>query len=551
MFQKDDIEDSQTLHHCISLEDQEVNKEECGSPLPPKTKFAQKDTCERQNMIKRESQYNIFVRPVGERRGMGTIMRWFYSIRKCCYPMQINSPSSFAVDVSSQQLHIPPHDDKAYSNHLCSLERTTSWMYTSSFTTVFLSFAIVYISIITLFAFFIFLLNLFYLNHLQRECMDGWNATIAGYMNYETTFSLSWTTFSTVGYGHVSPTLNFQCIGLELLCSIEAFVGLLYVAFCGSIVFAKIVLLHSRARVTFSSILCLEYDNTKRTQSDDQNKKNQYQIHERRESYPFIEFRIVNDDANNPKRSAIFDASVQCVLITYKQIDTSTKSDISLREMGSYNSATANNANATATDAVNTTQLDFTRQSIDQDDATINNERIPVTKKHVTRLKVEPNTNPFFRRVWYVRHKLDVDSPLLTPDAKERIISNHGRWPIEFNDHNVIRESLVPFRQIVVTFSGTSIVTMEHVFAYASYIFDDIYIGWQFARVFYSLSTSDDTSTNDSSRYLDEALVHIDRTLIHDIVPQSGGGNEPIDTTADIGAVTGTNAIITGTTSTA
>jgi hypothetical protein len=233
MFQKDDIEDSQTLHHCISLEDQEVNKEECGSPLPPKTKFAQKDTCERQNMIKRESQYvrfhhmiicnvlfynscfqpmhhltnfrtlfvccshkNIFVRPVGERRGMGTIMHWFYSIRKCCYPMQINSPSSFAVDVSSQQLHIPPHDDKAYSNHLCSLERTTSWMYTSSFTTVFLSFAIVYISIITLFAFFIFLLNLFYLNHLQWECMDGWNATIAGYMNYETTFSLSWTTFS-------------------------------------------------------------------------------------------------------------------------------------------------------------------------------------------------------------------------------------------------------------------------------------------------------------------------------------------------------------------
>jgi hypothetical protein len=173
-------------------------------------------------------------------------------------------------------------------------------------------------------------------------------------------------------------------------------------------------------------------------------------------SLSFSHFLLINfQDANNPKRSAIFDASVQCVLITYKQIDTSTKSDISLREMGSYNSATANNANATATDAVNTTQLDFTRQSIDQDDATINNERIPVTKKHVTRLKVEPNTNPFFRRVWYVRHKLDVDSPLLTPDAKERIISNHGRWPIEFNDHNVIRESLVPFRQIVsIVFSS-------------------------------------------------------------------------------------------------
>ena len=50
--------------------------------------------------------------------------------------------------------------------------------------------------------------------------------------------------------------MNYGCVGLELLCALEAFFGLLYLAFCGSIMFAKIVLLHSKVWLTYYSFIC-------------------------------------------------------------------------------------------------------------------------------------------------------------------------------------------------------------------------------------------------------------------------------------------------------
>ena len=92
----------------------------------------------------------------------------------------------------------------------CSIEEITSWLYLSSFGKVLFTFAITYISFVTIFASFLFLLNWYYEYHLQRECMDGWDVAASGYVNYEATFSLSWTTFSSK-FGYMDFEVLFCC----------------------------------------------------------------------------------------------------------------------------------------------------------------------------------------------------------------------------------------------------------------------------------------------------------------------------------------------------
>lgn len=70
-------------------------------------------------------------------------------------------------------------------------------------------------------------------------------------------FSLSWSTFSTVGYGSTYPALSTEtwnatatdkfdgnrdetCSFISFICSLEAFVGVIFAGFVGAIFFAKV-----------------------------------------------------------------------------------------------------------------------------------------------------------------------------------------------------------------------------------------------------------------------------------------------------------------------
>lgn len=129
-----------------------------------------------------------------------------YTLQNCCSIRRLRSSPISSIQAtrsSPEQFYISPDTTHAkqhaalYDNHrLCSIEETTSWLYLSSFGRVLVTFAILYISFVTTFALFIFLLNLYYVNQVQRECMDGWVDDVPGYVNFEATFSLSWTTFS-------------------------------------------------------------------------------------------------------------------------------------------------------------------------------------------------------------------------------------------------------------------------------------------------------------------------------------------------------------------
>jgi hypothetical protein len=54
----------------------------------------------------------------------------------------------------------------------------------------------------------------------------------------------------------------------------------------------------------------------------------------------------------------------------------------------------------------------------------------------------------------------------------------------------------------------------------------DLCIGWGFAGLYYKSDTS--ISHARTTGYQDMFEMNVDHSLIHDIVPQLGGGNEPL-----------------------
>ena len=99
----------------------------------------------------------------------------------------------------------------------------------------------------------------------------------------------------------------------------------------------------------------------------------------------------------------------------------------------------------------------------------------PSSKQPLTsaKLSLDVNEHPFFRRVWFGRHCLDQNSPLLTPAARDKIKRNGGYWPVEWNNYWSIRENL-NFRHVLVCFSGTSNANAASVYAQKIYDLVDV-----------------------------------------------------------------------------
>ena len=102
--------------------------------------------------------------------------------------------------------------------------------------------------------------------HVNGRSFGGVNSTAAS--DFWDVYSLSWTTFSTVGYGLVYPSTsstidagsNIQhCFVVALLSSLEAFVGILFASFCLAIIVAKVTRVQSVAQVQFSDPIVIRY----------------------------------------------------------------------------------------------------------------------------------------------------------------------------------------------------------------------------------------------------------------------------------------------------
>ena len=158
------------------------------------------------------------------------------------------------------------------------------------------------------------------------------------------------------------------------------------------------------------------------------------------DSFPVAEFRIINTRANE-LGCEIIDAKVSCLVCTnHSSEPPSTEPYLS-----------NNNSRKEALDV---------SMGV--------NENVPLFQQKYHNLPCNAMSHPNFRRIWYLRHVLDGNSPLLKPEMKSKI-AQCGYWPSEHNTHEAVRNSLVHFHDIVVNFRGTSSLSNSEVFAKKRY----------------------------------------------------------------------------------
>ena len=139
-----------------------------------------------------------------------------------------------------------------------------SWTFRTSYILLFGAFGICYFGLILCFS----LLYLWVAAN-KPECITSGGVPIGSVPNsmlFSDCFHMSWTTFSTVGYGLVYPATGAEdfdvaqsCVALGVLGSFEAFMGVLYAGFCGAILFGKVLRSQNNAQVFFSDPIVIRF----------------------------------------------------------------------------------------------------------------------------------------------------------------------------------------------------------------------------------------------------------------------------------------------------
>ena len=408
-------------------------------------------------------------------------------------------------------------------------------------------------------------------------------------------YALSWTTFSTVGYGLVYPQTSTEfgnqnrCGGLKFVCSVEAFLGVLFSGLCGAVLVAKVNRIQSHAQVMFSDPIVVRYglgrfsahemDEASTVGGDDLSTDDGTGETSRRWPCPVLEFRIVNKLAHR-YGGEIMDCTLHCsASIDAANCDQSVLNAVrpqmhgrrgkhnkrknlrgqadkkhakkghmrgSSLYMGEGLSLTPDNPprpssrkqpttsnNADRESAVESVTSTSASDSEAEEAAFLNPTLVETVKKEhleviedssklvprriFSKLVVDPDTHPFFKRVWTIQIELNAECPLLSREARKLVLENGGFWPDSLNDYQSIRNSIT-FNNILISFSGTSNTNASTVFAHKVYSRNDIFVGFQFANILYRN---------------DVGALMVDKALINDCLEQYGGGAEPLNVVGD------------------
>ena len=137
------------------------------------------------------------------------------------------------------------------------------WTFRTSFAKVLLSAALWFYVWTFTFAILIDLVGMSF-----PECINVNGVDFGTDSNFMNAYSLSWTTFSTVGYGLIHPATSTttapsinprECTGITILTAIESFTGILFASFWGAIFLSKVTRVASFAQVTFSECMVIRY----------------------------------------------------------------------------------------------------------------------------------------------------------------------------------------------------------------------------------------------------------------------------------------------------
>lgn len=405
------------------------------------------------------------------------------------------------------------------------------WMFRVNFVFLFLFMCIMFFGLVIFFAGLITIAG-----RMDEQCVRVEDGSFAAEgAAFADAFALSWTTFSTVGYGSTYPALGYQndsptnCFFISFICSLEALVGVLYSGFCGAILFGKVLRIQSHAQVIFSDPIVIRYGTgiSESTAFSDDNDREE-EDERKKIPCPVLEFRIANR-LFNEIGGEIMDSTLNVVanvdandadptLHSAFEREHRTVSDTSSDTMSD---ATSNHESFFSSGSENHSYLESFHRFFDplvsirrQDHRTLDEDPSSrlISKQLFSKMMVEASDHPFFKRVWLARHVLDEHSPIMKARVRRQIRKNGGNWPERLNNYSAIRDSL-QFNQILVSLNGVSNISASDVYAQKIYDFVDINIGYQFVNILYR--------DNDGS-------LGVDLDLINDVREQNGGGGEPL-----------------------
>lgn len=430
---------------------------------------------------------------------------------------------------SEYQTYIPPKSRNSSVLQACGhllAGRTidvTLWTYSAGFLKVMLFFLVIYILNIFIWAAVLDAVDL----ATGGRCIHEDAELLAKGERLEFVFELAWATFTTVGYGTISPKGDVTgCYMVRFTCAFVAFIGVIFASQTAAIIYSKLMRLLAQAPVTFSSTLCVQYgegnrDSTvrfgqlnfrasvapaqlaKSIDADDilNDDGQEEDPGGSEDGFPVIEFRMINDRANS-EGSEIWDAQIRGIV----QLQKEQPSD----------------------------ESKLSRSIANKDRATGGESTLDLEKKVYYPISLSPDSHPHFSRIWYARHVLNAESPLLKREIRDQIVQDGNKWDKDFNDHEEIRDCLNEFISLRITLSGTSAVSASDVYGEHVYQFDDVCVGWRFANMVYEqrayegLWRSLRLQSEKENVDITDTNTKIDADLLHDIVPQPGGNHEPL-----------------------
>ena len=175
-----------------------------------------------------------------------------------------------------------------------------------------------------------------------------------------------------------------------------------------AIMYSKLMRMLAKAHVTFSSTLCVQYGKGNEGSTvrfgqlnfrasvavgmmkgfsnadlldDDSGDETETPSDD---GFPIIEFRMINDRANH-EGSEIWDAQIRAIV--------------------ELNKEAADNTNLGAA-----------------------NTNADLEKKVYYPVTLSPDSHPHFSRIWYARHTLNAESPLLKREVRDMIVKDGGKW---------------------------------------------------------------------------------------------------------------------------
>ncbi|KAL7560430.1 hypothetical protein ACA910_016179 [Epithemia clementina (nom. ined.)] len=434
------------------------------------------------------------------------------------------------------------------------------WCFRSSFMSVLLSAFLGFLALTLLFA-----LAIWILGHKHPKCIGG--------VDFETdyftdAYHLSWTTFSTVGYGTIHSAISTEhsvirkCTGITIIVSLEAFVGVLFASCVVAITFAKVGRTQSFAQVVFSDPIVVRYgsgvmvehgedshvNGHEHNRRNSKNGNHQSRRHTHRGSNisdfgtaedafvdetqllpcPILEFQLVNRLCDVPV-GQIMDATIRMVASVNGDQAINTDQNLKAKKKrkkkgskgrpGSKSMHKFSSFISLGDGTVRTIENKHLFKSFSmpsslprsyEEDAA----GYLVPQRIFSRLEVETQNHPFIQHTWIVRHILDENSPILVPRVREAIQLCGGRWPKALCELKSVKSAIL-FDQILVSFNGTSNADGKTVYAHKVYEYGSLVVGYRFVNMLYR------------SKRRGRAL-RTDARLINDVTEQAGGGGEPL-----------------------